>query len=152
VSPGTRQREVAVTVPGNDDGACAECPQSDTRQRLTHCRVSIILTLGKEAPRWPFTKSFAERIRWHSAKAPSLSSARRTSTRQKGSPAGLFVISFAECVRRHSIKVASLPSAMATTLGKEVLSVPRCAFFAVCYNLDTRQSISFVECYTRQSN
>jgi hypothetical protein len=33
VSPNTRQRKVIVTAPGNDDGANAECPQSDNRQR-----------------------------------------------------------------------------------------------------------------------
>jgi hypothetical protein len=31
----------------------------------------------------PFTRAFAEHIRWHSAKAPSLPSARWTSTRQR---------------------------------------------------------------------
>jgi hypothetical protein len=40
------------------------------------------------------------------------------------------------------VKVASLSSAKATTLGKEALPVPRCAFFVVCYDLDTRQSTS----------
>jgi hypothetical protein len=45
--------------------------------------------------------------------------------------------------RRHSTKVASLPSVEATTLGKEALSVPMCAFFAECYGLGT----FFAECY-----
>jgi hypothetical protein len=43
---------------------------------------------------------------------------------------------------QHSAKLASLPSAKATTLSKETLPVPRCAFFAECYDLDTRQSTS----------
>jgi hypothetical protein len=55
---------------------------------------------------------------------------------------GPFISSFAECTRRHSAKVASLPSAKATTLDKEALSVSRCAFFAECYDPDTRQSTS----------
>jgi hypothetical protein len=38
----------------------------------------------------------------------------------------------AECADRHSTKGASLPSARTTTLGKEALLVPRCAFFAEC--------------------
>jgi hypothetical protein len=60
----------------------------------------------------------------------------------KGSPAGPFVSSFAECICRHSAKVDSLLSVKATALRKEALPVPRCAFFAECYDLDTRQSIS----------
>jgi hypothetical protein len=134
VTLNTRQRNVAVTTPGDGDGACAECPLSDTRQRLTLCQVCMVLTLGKDAPVGPFASSFAERIRWHSAKAPSLSA--------KGSAASPFVNSFAECARRHSAKVAYFPSAKATTLDKEALPVPRCAFFPECYNLDTRQSTS----------
>jgi hypothetical protein len=50
---GTQQRIVAVTTPGDGDGACAECPSSETQQRLTFCLVSIVLTLGKEDPRGP---------------------------------------------------------------------------------------------------
>jgi hypothetical protein len=57
-----------------------------------------------------------------------------------------FVSTFAECTRRHSTKVASLPSAEAITLGKEALPVPRCAFFAECYGLGTRQSTSLKSC------
>jgi hypothetical protein len=53
---------------------------------------------------------------------------------------GPFISSFTESIRRHSAKVASLPSVKATTLGKEALPVLRCAFFAECYDLDTRQS------------
>jgi hypothetical protein len=60
----------------------------------------------------------------------------------KGSPVDLFVSSFVEYIRRHLLKVTSLPSANTTTLGKEVLSVPRYAFFVEYYNLDTRQSTS----------
>jgi hypothetical protein len=44
----TRQRKVAITAAGDGDGDRAEC-HSDTPQRLTLCRVSIVLTLGKEA-------------------------------------------------------------------------------------------------------
>jgi hypothetical protein len=57
--------------------------QSDAQQRLTLCRVTTVQTLGKEAPVGPFTRAFAERIRWHSAKAPSLVTAHRTSNRQR---------------------------------------------------------------------
>jgi hypothetical protein len=55
---------------------------------------------------------------------------------------GSFVSSFAECICRYSAKLASLPSAKATTLSKVALPVPSYAFFAKCYDLDTRQSIS----------
>jgi hypothetical protein len=53
VSLGTWQRKIIVTAPGDGDGACAECPLSDTRQMLPLCRVSAVLTLDKEAPRGP---------------------------------------------------------------------------------------------------
>jgi hypothetical protein len=57
---------------------------------------------------------------------------------------GPSVSTFAERTRRHSAKVASLSSVVATTLSKEVLPVPRCAFFAECCGLGIRQStISF---------
>jgi hypothetical protein len=56
----------------------------------------------------------------------------------KRSLAGPFVSSFVERTRRHSAKVASLPSTEAKTLSKEALPVPRCAFFAECYDLDTQ--------------
>jgi hypothetical protein len=69
----------------------------------------------------------------------------------QGSTSGPFVSSFDEYIRRHSTEVASLPSVKATTHGKEVLPVSRCAFFAECYGLDTRQKYLFAECYTRQS-
>jgi hypothetical protein len=58
----------------------------------------------------------------------------------KGLPARPFVSHFIECSWRHSVKLASLPSASATTLGKEALPVPRCCFFAECYDLGTPQS------------
>jgi hypothetical protein len=58
----------------------------------------------------------------------------------KRSPVGPFVSFFIDCICRHSTKLASLPSAKATTLDKEALPVPRCAFFAECYNLETQQS------------
>jgi hypothetical protein len=56
----------------------------------------------------------------------------------KRSLAGPFVSAFAECTRRHSAKVASLSSDEATTLDKEALLVPRCAFYVDYYDLDTR--------------
>jgi hypothetical protein len=55
------KKKIAATVPGNCDGAYAECHK---------------VTLDKGS-------LFAERIRWHSAKAPSLPSARWISTRQR---------------------------------------------------------------------
>jgi hypothetical protein len=120
-------------APSDGGGASAECPPSDTWQRLTLCRVSVVLTLDnvltldKEAPVGSFTSSVAERISWHSARdhlwAP-------------------FVSSFVECTRWHSAKLASLTSAKTTTLVKEALPVPRCAFFAECYGHGTRQNNS----------
>jgi hypothetical protein len=62
----------------------------------------------------------------------------------KRSPASPFVSTFVECTRRHLTKVASLPSVEATSLGKEALPVPRCAFFAECY---TRQSDQYIPFY-----
>jgi hypothetical protein len=64
---------------------------------------------------------FAEcSLYWHSAKK---------------SPVGPFTGSFAESIRRYSTNVVSLPSAKATSLDKEALPVPRCAFFDECYDL-----------------
>jgi hypothetical protein len=56
----------------------------------------------------------------------------------KGALVGPFASPFAEC----TTKDASLPSAGATTLGKEALPVPRCAFFVECHDHNTRQIIS----------
>jgi hypothetical protein len=53
-----------------------------------------------------------------------------------------FASSFVECIRWHSVKVACSTSVSATTLGKEALPVPRCAFFAECYGHGTWQIIS----------
>jgi hypothetical protein len=90
VSPGIRQRKVAVTATGNGDGAFAKC------------------------------------TRWHLAKSIPLLSVRRTSTQQQGS--------------QWAPLSAPLPSVEAIALGKEALPVSRCAIFAECYDLDTRQS------------
>jgi hypothetical protein len=57
--------------------------EKSTSRRQSLCRVSNVRTLDKGAPVGPFTMAFAERIRLHSAKAPSLPSARRTSSRQR---------------------------------------------------------------------
>jgi hypothetical protein len=93
---------------------------------------------------------------------PSLPSVRRTSTRQRHhqrAPLSLPLPSELGGTQRlllyrvprpqHSAKrlyrcpgVPSLPSAMIWTLRKAALPVPRCAFFAECYDLDTRQSTS----------
>jgi hypothetical protein len=97
---------------------------------------------AKKHPVGPFASSFAESIRRHSAKAPSLSSAHRASSRQREHQRAPFVSFFTEYIRRHSAKAPSLPSVRATTFGKEALPVPRCAFFTECYDLDTRQSTS----------
>jgi hypothetical protein len=43
---------------------------------------------------------------------------------------------------RERLLLCRVPSAEATTLGKEALLVPRCAFYAEYYDLDTRQNIS----------
>jgi hypothetical protein len=71
----------------------------------------------------PFASSFAKHIRWHSTKAPSLSSARRTSTQQRDHQRAPFTTGnnlFVECLKhstkpgKHSAK--ALPT---VTLGKE---------------------------------
>jgi hypothetical protein len=59
---------------------------------------------------------------------PSLPSVRRTTSRQRDR-------------QRASLSVP-LPSVETTSLGKEALPVPRCAFFVECYDLGTRQSTS----------
>ena len=61
-------------------------------------------------------------------KALSLSSVFFTGPRQRSTP-------WAPLSPWHSAKVAWLPSLTATTLGKKVLPVPRCAYFAECYTL-----------------
>ena len=102
--------------------------------------------------------AFAECTRWHSAKSTPLPSILGDTQQRvslfaeclpdylsaKRSPASPFVSTFVECTRRHSTKVASLPSVKATSLGKEAVLVPRCAFFAECY---TRQSDQYTPFY-----
>jgi hypothetical protein len=91
------------------------------------------VTLSKEI-------TFADCLLIHSAKKLPLC---RVSTDQhlaKNPSADPFVRFFVECSVWHSAKRASLQSASATTLGKEVIPVPRYWFFAECYGLDTRQS------------
>jgi hypothetical protein len=110
-------------VPGNSDRACAEC----IRWHSPFAECPLYKHSTKKPNVGPFTRAFAERIRWHSA---------------KGSPAGPFVSTFAECTRRHSAKVTSLLSGKARALGKKALPVSRCAFFAECCDLDTRQNTS----------
>jgi hypothetical protein len=90
VSPGIRQRKVAITAACNDDWAFAEC------------------------------------TRWHLAKSIPLPSVRRTSIRQQGG--------------QWAPLSAPLPSVKAIALDKEALPVSKCAIFAKCYDLDTRQS------------
>ena len=66
---------------------------------------------------------------------------------------GPFDSPFAECAGRSSAKGDSLLSDRTTTLGKETISVPRCAFFVECYSHGTQQSTSlFAECNTWQSD
>jgi hypothetical protein len=91
------------------------------------------VTLGKKI-------TFAECIRWHSVKSFPLCRVPTSLALGNESTGGPFVSFFAECSRRHSAKLASLPSTRVTTLGKEALLVPRCSFFAECYDPDTRQS------------
>jgi hypothetical protein len=133
VSLGTRQSKVVVTVPGNDDGACAECP--------------LYRHSAKKLPVGPFIRSFVERIRWYSAKTPSLPSAHLTSTRQRS------------CICRHSTKFASFPSAKATALGKEALPWLGVPFMSSVMTLTLGKvhvlwpwhsaKYLFAECYTR---
>jgi hypothetical protein len=59
VSLGIRQRKFDITMPGDDDGVCAERPPSDTRQRLPICRVPPTSTRQRDHPRAPFVSSFA---------------------------------------------------------------------------------------------
>jgi hypothetical protein len=137
VSLGTWQRKVAVTAPGNGDGACVTLGKGSLfaeRQLYRHS--------AKKLHVGPFTRSFAKRITWHSAKAPSLPSARWTSTRQRdhqrtplsvplpsafvGTRQSLLVCRVPR--PQHSTKrlyrclgVHSLSSAMTLTLNKESL-------------------------------
>ena len=129
------QRKVVVTALRNVDGAFAEC----IRWHLAKS-VPFLSVLGDT---WQKVSLFTECL-------PDQHSAKK-------SPTGPFASTFAECTRRHSAKVASLLRAKATTLGKEVLLVPRCAFFAECYDFDTRQSDHYTPfficfCYSIQTN
>jgi hypothetical protein len=100
--------------------------QSNTRQRLPLCQVHAEIALGKESSSRPVVNPFVECL--------------LEKRSAKGGTVGLFARLFDECSRRHSTNVASLSSAAATTFGKEALSVPRCAFFVVCFGHVTRQS------------
>jgi hypothetical protein len=92
-----------------------------TWQRGSFCRVPTGLKLGKESSSGPHSNlcaesSFAECLYvWHSTKE---------------APVSPFASPFAECVGQHLAKGVFLPSVRITTLGKEALSVPRCALFA----------------------
>jgi hypothetical protein len=68
-----------------------------------------------------------------------------------GAPVGPFAMPFVKCFKRHSTNIAFLPSVTATTLGKEALPVPRCAFFAECYG-HALDKVPLCECYTRQND
>jgi hypothetical protein len=128
------QRQVTATEPVPS----AHRVRLDKDSLFVKC--SLYWHSAKKLPVGPFTRSFAERIRWHLAKTPSLPSSCWNDTRQRDQQQAPFVSSFAECTRRHSAKLASLSSTKAIALGKETLPVSRCAFFAERYDLDTRQS------------
>jgi hypothetical protein len=116
----------------------AEC-HGDTWQRFTLCRVSTTDTRQRSSPWVPLSVPLPRVLGGTRQKRlPLCRVPRRTSTRQRDHPTSPFVSTFAECTRRHSTKVASLPNTKATTLSKEALPVPRRAFFAECYDLDTR--------------
>jgi hypothetical protein len=83
VSLGTRQRKVVVTSPGNGDGAFAECHKVTLDKGSLFAKCALYRHSAKKLHVGPFTRSFAERIRWHSTKTLSLSSARLTITRQR---------------------------------------------------------------------
>jgi hypothetical protein len=141
----TRQGEVAITAPGDGDGAgaCVECPPSDTRQCSLFLECPLYWQSAKKLPMGLFTILVAERIMWHSAKAASLSSAWLTSTRQRDHLRPLLSVPLPSALGgtrqslllwrvprpHHSAKrlyrcpgVPSLPSAMTLKLGK----VPLC--------------------------
>jgi hypothetical protein len=94
-------------------------------------------------PVGPFVSSFTESIRWHSTKAPSLASARRTSTRQRDHQRAPLLI--------------HLPSALEGTqqrlfLGKR--SLPSVCLYAEYLTLGKRsryRECDFAECGTRQT-
>lgn len=123
----TQQRKVTVTATSDDDGDFAECPQwhSTKREPLPSAC-------------WPNTRQ--RRLQWTPTASSMLSAASWNSA--KGAPVCLFASPFVECARMHSAKKASLSGAETTTLGKEALLVPRCAFFAKCFNHCTRQRSS----------
>jgi hypothetical protein len=59
----------------------------------------------------PFTSSFVERIRWHSAKAPSLPSAHCASTRQRDHQRALLSVSLSSALEgtRQSLLLCLVP-------------------------------------------
>jgi hypothetical protein len=68
VSDGTRQRKIAVMALGNDNWVCAECHRMtlDKGSLFTEC--PLYWHSAKKLLVSSFTKTFAERIRWNSAK------------------------------------------------------------------------------------
>jgi hypothetical protein len=172
----------------------AECqPVLDKEKSLSQCQVTTTepvpsvhrATLGKgslfaecplywhstkKLPVGPYTRSFAERIRWHSAKAHSLPSARWASTRQRDHQRSLLLVPLPSALGgtrqrlllcreprpQQSVKrlcwcpgVPSLLSTMNLTLGKEPLcrvlhsaKWPEYSFFiCFCYSYQTNKKI-----------
>jgi hypothetical protein len=142
VSLSTRQRKVIVTAPSNGDGANTKCHKVTLDKGSVFAECPLYRQSAKKLPVGPFTRSFAERVGWHSVKTPSLPSAHRTSTRQRDRQRAPLLVPLPSAFvgtrqslllcrvpRAHySAKrlyrcqgVPSLPSAMILTLSKEPL-------------------------------
>jgi hypothetical protein len=113
VSLGTWQRKVAVTAPGNGDGAFAECHLILSTKRLPLCQVSTGL-LGKGPPAGPFVSFFAEFARRHSAKLASLPSARVTALSKEA----LLVPRCSLSAERYDTDTRQITSLLSVTLSK----------------------------------
>jgi hypothetical protein len=83
----------------------------------------------------PFASPFVECSNRHSAKAPSLPSSCSTSAQRKWPPLSVPLLSALGGTWQMVLLLLSVGT---TTLGKEALSVPRCAFFSECYGHVTR--------------
>jgi hypothetical protein len=125
IATGAQQRKVVMTVISDGERDFTECihRHSTNREPLPSACWPGTRQIKLQ---WTTTTTSLPRVAsWHSA---------------KGALVGPFASLCAEYAGRHLAKKAHLPSTRTIALGKEALSVPRCALFAECCDYCTRQS------------
>ena len=128
VPVGTRQRKAVVTVPGNGDGAFAECHLTHSTKKLPLCRVSTSLHSTKGQPAGPFVRFFVECSRRLLCRVPGPQHSAKKLYRCPG--------------------VASLPSALALTLGKGVYTLKLYDFMCMSFRFLHIVSHNFLQTFS----